>query len=369
MSLVLYRKYRPQLFSEIIGQEHIVQTLQNAVKNNMISHAYLFTGPRGSGKTTMARLLAKTINCENRKNNTAEPCNKCSSCLEIMSGKSIDLMEIDAASNRGIEEIRELREGTKFRPVKSKYKVYIIDESHQLTKEAANALLKTLEEPPDYVVFILATTETHKMIPTIISRCQKFDFRKLNISEIVKRLKIIAEKEKIKIDDSALKIVASNSGGSFRDSESLFDQILNFSKNRKEIKTEEIKDLLGLVEMNLIIEFCDLLLKNETSKAIKFINEIIEKGTDIQEFTKSLVNYLRQLLILKIVGENNADSVINGLNKEEMEKMKNQANSFSEIKIQKTVNNVLESENKMRYSSIQQLPLELAVIEITEFKG
>ena len=191
-NLVLYRKYRPQRFAEIIGQEHVVQTLSNAIVSNMISHAYIFSGPRGSGKTTIARILAKSANCRNRENSQFEPCNQCSSCLEIMQGRSLDLIEIDAASHRGIDEIRELRDGIRFSPVKEKYKVFIIDESHQLTKEAVNALLKTLEEPPSHAMFILATTEIHKMIPTIISRCQRFDFRKLTLPEITKRLEIVS---------------------------------------------------------------------------------------------------------------------------------------------------------------------------------
>ncbi len=205
MPLVLYRKYRPKSFSEIIGQEHIVQTLTNAISAGMISHAYLFSGPRGSGKTTIARLFAKAINCENKKparhneGGNFEPCNQCSICSEINQGKSLDLIEIDAASHRGIDEVRELKESIRFVPTKSKYKVYIIDESHQITKDAANALLKTLEEPPSHAIFILATTEVHKMIPTIISRCQRFDFRRLTLPEILKRLEIVSKKESVKI--------------------------------------------------------------------------------------------------------------------------------------------------------------------------
>ena len=228
-NLVLYRKYRPQTFAEIIGQEHVVQTLTNAISSGMISHAYLFAGPRGSGKTTIARLLAKAVNCENRKG--FEPCNQCSSCLEISAGRALDLIEIDAASHRGIDEMRELRDGIRFIPTKSKYKVFIIDECHQLTKEAANALLKTLEEPPGHAIFILATTEIHKMIPTIISRCQRFDFRKLTLPEIIKRLEIVSGKEKARIEKPALELIAINSGGSIRDAESLLDQVLTFSGN------------------------------------------------------------------------------------------------------------------------------------------
>ena len=255
MSLVLYRKYRPKTFSEVIGQEHIVQTLTNAISSDMVSHAYLFAGPRGSGKTSLARLLAKAVNCQNRKG--FEPCNKCSSCLEINQGRAIDLIEIDAASNRGIDEMRELRDGIKFSPTKLKYKVFIIDECHQLSREAANALLKTLEEPPSHAIFILATTQIHKMIPTIVSRTQRFDFRRLTFSEIIKKLEMIARTEKVKIEKPALELIASNSGGSLRDGESLLDQVLTYSRtlNKEKIEAGDIKQLLGLVDINLISQF------------------------------------------------------------------------------------------------------------------
>ncbi len=368
-SLVLYRKYRPQAFSEIIGQEHIVQTLTNAVSEEMVSHAYLFSGPRGSGKTTTARLLAKAVNCQNRKEKDFEPCNKCSSCLEIREGRAIDLIEIDAASNRGIDEIRDLRDGIKFAPTKSRYKVFIIDESHQLTKEAANALLKTLEEPPSHAIFILATTEIYKMIPTIISRCQRFDFRKLTVSEIVKKLKFIVQKEKVKIEERALNLIALNSEGSIRDAEGFLDQALTFSgsQRQKEIKTEDIKDLLGIVEMNLIGQFVDFLAEKNSQKAINFLNEVLEKGYDPREFAKTLINYLRQALLLKI-SANFQNPLIISLTKEEKEKLQNQINVFEEKDIQNLLNLFLEAETKMRYSSIPQLPLELAIIEAINFK-
>jgi len=360
MSLVLYRKYRPQFFSAIIGQEHVVQTLTNAISTGMISHAYLFSGPRGTGKTTIARLLAKAVNCEDQKN--YEPCNKCSSCLEIMAGRSMDLIEIDAASHRGIDEIRELRDGIRFSPTKSKYKVYIIDESHQITKEAANALLKTLEEPPAHAIFVLATTEIQKMIPTIISRCQRFDFRRLTLPEILKRLEIIAKKEGIKIEKPALEFIALNSGGSFRDAEGLLDQAITFSGPKGEIKAEEIKDLLGIIETSLISQFVDLLFKKETPKAIHFLNNTFDKGLDPQEFAKALINYLRQVLIIKINPELQ-NPVISGLTREEYQKIKEQASLVNEGDIQNIVNLFLTAENRMKYSSIPQLPLELAIIE------
>lgn len=367
MNLVLYRKYRPQVFSEIVGQEHIVKTLTNAISSGMVSHAYLFAGPRGSGKTTIARILAKALNCENRKEKEFEPCNKCNSCLETMGGRLIDLIEIDAASHRGIDEIRELKEGIRFTPIKSKYKVFIIDESHQLTKEAFNALLKTLEEPPAHAIFILATTEIHKMIPTIISRCQRFDFRKLTLPEIVKRLGSLSEKEKVKIEKPALELIALNSGGSLRDGESLLDQVLTFAGTlgkKSEIKVKDVKDLLGLVEITLVSEFCDLLLEKKIAQALQFLNEITDRGADLQEFAKSLINYLRQSLILKISGIETDNPIVTGLTKEEFQKLQNQTANFKEEELRSLLNHFLEAENKMKYSSIPQLPLELAIIEV-----
>jgi len=362
-NLVLYRKYRPQTFAEVIGQEHVVQTLTNAISSGMISHAYLFAGPRGSGKTTIARLLAKAVNCQNRKKGEAEPCNQCPSCLEIMEGRSLDLLEIDAASHRGIDEIRELRDGIKFVPTKSKYKVFILDEAHQLSKDAANALLKTLEEPPSHAIFILATTEIHKMIPTVISRCQRFDFRRLTLPEIIKRLEIIAGKEKVKVERAALELIALNSGGAIRDGEGLLDQALTFAGSRGEIKAEDIKDLLGLVEVELVAKFCDFLCQKKASEAINFLNEVTDRGADLQEFAKILINYLRQALILKITGVEEGNPIITGLTKEEFQKLQNQAANFKEEEIRNILNLFLEAENKMRYSPILQLPLELAIIE------
>ncbi len=372
MSLVLYRKYRPKTFAEIIGQEHVVKTITNAIASGSISHAYLFSGPRGSGKTTIARLLAKSSNCQNRKEGEFEPCNKCSSCTEIMENRALDLIEIDAASHRGIDEMRELRDGIKFSPTKSKYKVFIIDECHQLTKEAANALLKTLEEPPSHAIFVLATTEIHKMIPTIISRCQRFDFRKLTVPEIIKRLEILADKEGVKIEKPALELIALNSGGSIRDAESLLDQVLTFGGTigkKTDITAEDIKNLLGVVETRLIAKFTDFLSQKKPAEAIYFLNEIAEGGSDLQQFTKSLVNYLRQAFILRLAGAQATETgnpIIIGLTKEEFQKIKEQAANFKEGELRHILNLFIEAENKMKYSSIPQLPLELAIVEASE---
>lgn len=363
-NLVLYRKYRPKTFSEIIGQEHVVQTLTNAISSGAVSHAYLFSGQRGSGKTTMARLLAKAVNCENLQGRN--PCNSCSSCMEVNEGRAIDLIEVDAASNRGIDEIRELRDGIRFAPTKSKYKVFIIDEAHQLSKDAANALLKTLEEPPSHAIFILATTEIHKMIPTIISRCQRFDFRKLTIPEIVGRLGILAKNEGSPIEKPALELIALNAGGSERDAEALLDQVLAFGGKT----IEDIKGLLGMVDVNLVSQFTDFLFQKKTSEALEFLNKTIEKGADPQEFTKSLINYLRHGLILKIgstglpqAGPQLAGNVVAGLTGEEKERLCNQVAVLPETEIHHILRLFLDAQNQMKYSPIVQLPLELAIIE------
>lgn len=370
MALAIYRKYRPQTFSEIIGQEHVVQTLTNAILTGIISHAYLFSGPRGSGKTTIARLLAKSFNCSGRKEKEFEPCNNCSSCLEIAEGRSLDMIEIDAASNRRIDEMRELIEGVKYAPTKSKYKVFIIDESHQLTKEAANALLKTLEEPPAHAIFILATTELHKMIPTIVSRCQRFDFKKLTVSEIVKRLEILCKNEKSKIEKPALELIALNSGGSIRDSESLLGQVLDYSgrSEKNEIKAEDIKNLLGIIETDSVIKFCGFLTEKNASGAVTFLNEIGDRGLDMQEFAKAVVNYLRQGLVLKITGQEGVELVASGLTKEELERLKKQIAILSLDDLKRFLTLFNEAENQMKYASIIQLPLEMAVVEAIGLK-
>ncbi|MCD5396427.1 MAG: DNA polymerase III subunit gamma/tau [Candidatus Pacebacteria bacterium] len=363
--MVLYRKYRPKTFSEVIGQEHIVRTLSNAIEENLISHAYLFAGPWGSGKTTLARLFAKAINCENRKG--YEPCNECLSCREINEGRAIDLIEIDAASNRGIEEIRQLKEGAKFSPTRLKYKVFIIDEAHQLSKDAANALLKILEEPPEHVIFILATTEPQKMIPTIISRCQRFDFYKLTLPQILRKLQFICENEKIKIEDEALELIAGNSNGAMRDAESFLEQVITYAKTQKveKITQEIVKEILGLIDINIISKFLDFLIEKKPGVCVEFLNKEIEKGLNPFEFAKTLLSYLRSGLILKI-DPNLNNLLLENLTKEARDKLKQQIERLKENDLRRMLKVFLEAQNKMKYSPIPQLPLELAIVEVTE---
>ena len=362
--LALYRKYRPKTFSEIVNQKPVTQTLTNAISNGEISHAYLFSGPKGSGKTTIARLLAKSVNCLKRKKGEYEPCNQCDNCQEINQGNSIDLIEIDAASHRGIDEIRELKDGIKFVPTKSKYKVFIVDESHQLTKEAANALLKTLEEPPAHVIFVLATTEIHKMIPTIISRCQRFDFRPLKIEEIISRLEKILENEKVKSEKEALFLIAKKAEGSVRDAESLLDQIISFSGRAKIIRKEEIENLLGIIKSEIIFKFLNYLFEKDVKKTISFLNELVEKGYNIFQFLKETIDCLRTLLFLKIDPEFKDYTLI--LNDKEEEEIRNFAQKLKTEDIHKYLEKFSHAEEKMKYSSIPQLPIELAIIEICE---
>ncbi len=368
MSKVLYRKYRPKSFSDIIGQEHVVKTLRNAIKSGNVSHAYLFAGPRGTGKTTMARLLAKAVNCED--DSDSEPCNECEACKSIMMGNAVDLIEIDAASHRGIDEIRQLREGIKFSPNSLKYKVYIIDESHQLTKGAANALLKTLEEAPDHAIFVLATTEPQKMLSTIISRCQRFDFRKLNLSEIIEKLEKILKAEEVKTDQRSLEIIATAAGGSFRDAESLLDQILTFTEDK--LEEEDVKSLLGLVETQYIFKFVDLIANGKRLEAIKYLEKMYTEGVNLEEFHSSLLEYLRQLMAMSLTGadlDDEESSVISGLRvsftNEEMKKLKKQAEDLSTKQINKMLKIFLKARKRMDYSPIPQLPIEMAIVDLT----
>ncbi|NLE31144.1 DNA polymerase III subunit gamma/tau [Candidatus Dojkabacteria bacterium] len=305
MSTVLYRKYRAQIFDEIVGQEHITKILKNAVKDTQLSHAYLFVGSRGTGKTSMARILAKAVNCTKPKKD-GNPCNECENCQAITNGNFMDLIEIDAASNRGIDQIRELKERIEFAPSKGKFKIYIIDEVHMLTTEAFNALLKTLEEPPEHVIFILATTDVHKLPATILSRCQRYDFRLGNEQEIKGMLEEILKKEKLKIDQIGLDIIVRNARGSYRDALSLLDVVINSQsqgKSPKKISLDEVRAVLGIPEVYMVNDLLTALTSGDSKNSLKCIEELEQKGSNLVQFTNFTLEALREVLVSKISGE------------------------------------------------------------------
>lgn len=293
--IVTARKWRPLKFEDVVGQSHVTVTLRNAIETKRLAHAYLFSGPRGVGKTTTARLLAKVVNCSNPVNNN--PDNECEICCEINEARSFDVLEIDGASNRGVDEIRNLRESVRYAPSKGKYKVYIIDEVHMLTKEAFNALLKTLEEPPPHILFIFATTEIHKVPPTIISRCQRFDFRRITVGEIMANLKTIATEEEIDVDDDALLLIAKKGDGSLRDSQSIFDQMVSLCG--KHVTNAQIVQALNIVDEDFYFRVTDLIKTRNTKGGLELIEEIIARGFDIKEFLGGLTEHLRNILIAK----------------------------------------------------------------------
>ncbi len=350
----LYRKWRSQNFEEIVGQGFIVQTLKNAIKGGRISHAYLFSGPRGTGKTSTARIFAKALNCV--KGPTPNPCGTCDQCVKIKNGHAIDVVEIDAASNRGIDEIRDLREKVRYVPVEGKYKIYIIDEVHMLTSEAFNALLKTLEEPPQHVVFILATTEPQKVPVTISSRCQRLDFKRLSNQEIVAQLKKIADAEGVKLDDAAAPLIARNSEGSMRDAISLFDQLVSFSG--KSIKGDDVIAVLGTASTDLVFEFGSALGRGDVSKLFELVNKMGSSGRSIPQVTKDILLHLRNLMLVLL----NSESIIEE-SSEHLAKLKEQARSFTLDRIKEMMRIISRAEVDMKWHPQARLLLEVAVME------
>lgn len=359
MSKVLYRKYRPTNFSEVVGQEHIVKTLKNAVRREKIAHAYLFSGPRGIGKTTIARILAKVVNCKNPK--SGEPCNKCENCLNINDNKFLDLIEIDAATHTQVDKIRDLIEKINFSPTSGKYKVYIIDEVHMLSKGAFNALLKTLEEPPKHAIFILATTEIHKIPATIISRCQRFDFRRLKVSEIKERLEKIAKQEKVKVEKGVLDFIAINSNGGLRDSESLFGQILSLEDS--DITLKEVQTILAIADISVAVKLIELIVEKKYSEAIDYTNKITDDGYDLEQFNIFLIEYCRKLMLLKISPEIK-ENFSSEMTEEQIAELEVISQKTSVSQILGMIRAFIKSKEEIKSSIIQQLPLELAIAEI-----
>lgn len=360
--LVLYRKHRPRHFDEVVGQEHVVRAITNSIKMGKIAHAYLFSGPRGVGKTTIARLIAKGLNCEGEN----KPCNKCRACVDFNEGRAMDLIEIDAASNRGIDEIRELREGVKFVPAQGKYKTYIIDEVHMLTKEAFNALLKTLEEPPAHAVFVLATTELEKVLPTIVSRTQHYEFHRPQVGQIIERLKSIAAKEKVTLEKDAAHLVALAAEGSLRDAESILGQIM--AVQDKKITREEAEQILGLPRREAAKKMFAHIAKKETASALALVQELNEGGHDLSYFSKLLMRYFRNALFLK-TDPSLKQFIEDEMLPDEQECITAHLSAFSEGELLRGLNVIFQNMQLFKKSSMVGLPLEMTIVELTQQKN
>ncbi len=355
--LVLARKFRPQTFDDVAGQEPVVRTLSNAIGQGRIGHAFLFAGPRGVGKTSVARILAKSLNCE--KGPTATPCNVCPNCREITEGTSMDVREIDGASNRGIDEIRELRENVKFAPAASKYKIYIIDEVHMLTREAFNALLKTLEEPPGHVIFIFATTENHKVPATILSRCQCYDFRRISLGEIAANLGKVARAENIVISPTALSWIAEAGDGSMRDAQSIFDQVISYAGLN--IVDDDVEDILGLADRKYLYRLSEAVMAHNAGACLMILEEAYLAGIDMKHFYSMLLKHFRNLLLVKIAADGSSSFDIAP---EQVEKLKNQTQNISRETLQRYLDILLSEADSLRRSQEVRMKIETLLVRL-----
>ncbi len=355
---VTARKWRPMRFDDVVGQDHVTRTLKNAVREGRLAHAYLFTGQRGCGKTTVARVLAKAINCPNAKTNDYEPCNNCDVCKEITEGRSMDVSEIDGASNNGVDDVRSLRDNVKYPPLRGDYKVIIIDEVHMLSTSAFNALLKTLEEPPRHLVFIFATTEVQKVLPTILSRTQRYDFRRMQLEEIITRLRLIADTDSISIDDEALLVIAKKADGSMRDAQSIFDQVVAFCG--KNVETQRVREALNLIDTDFFFEVSDAILGRNAAKAFELSQAISSRGYDIEEFFIGLLEHFRNLLTARLTGK----STLIEVSKVHQERYLNVSTELSEgdlIRLVRLGQNALEA---LKTSQQPRIILEVALVEM-----
>ena len=356
--LVLARKWRPQVFEDVIGQRHVTQTLQNAISSKRVAHAYLFSGSRGVGKTTVARILAKALNCV--KGPAPVPCNECEVCADITASSSIDVLEIDGASNTGVENIRELRETIKYLPSKGRYRIYIIDEVHMLSNSAFNALLKTLEEPPAHAVFIFATTEPHKIPDTILSRCQRFDFKRISLKDIQNQIKHIASSEGIEINDTAVYLLARESEGSMRDSQGLLDQVVSFSGNK--VAERDIIDALGIMDRQFLFRLTDAIIRKDDTACLNLIENIYNFGYDFKRFCQDLLEQIRNLIVVKTVKESKDLLDIPDAEVAELQKLAEEV-SLSDVQIM--LNILYRSYEEIARSAMPRFVLEMAILRMT----
>ena len=360
--LPLYRKYRPQTFKDLIGQENIVKALTNAINLNKISHAYLLCGPRGTGKTTTARIIAKSLNCA--KGPTLEPCGECPSCKDIANSTPIDVIEIDAASNRKVEDARNILEKIQFVPVNGRYKIYIIDEVHMLTTEAFNTLLKTLEEPPENVIFILATTEPHKVLDTIISRCQRFDFRRITTEDIVARLQYISQQENIKITEDALYTIARSSAGGMRDSLALLDQISVLDAD-KEITADDVNEMLGRLSFETLFDLSSAVIDADTQKALTLLDSVYNKGNEPFQIITNLIQYFRNLLVVKNCTDRKIAAELTQLSEAHILQQKEQSQNIEPEQILYIIERLSFYSKEIKDTTNRYLWLELCIIELS----
>jgi DNA polymerase III subunit gamma/tau len=356
---VLARKYRPQRFSEVIGQEHVTRTLKNAIEQGRVAHGYIFSGHRGIGKTTVARILAMALNCRSTDHPIAEPCGVCESCTEIRAGNAVDVIEIDAATNRGIDEIRELREAARYRPARDRYKIWILDEAHQITDAAFNALLKTLEEPPSHVIFMLATTQPEDIPQTIRSRCQHFSFHAVRFDEIVKQLRDIAGQEKIAADDNALAMLAEAGDGSMRDALSIMDQAIACCDGR--LTADTVRQLVGAVPSEILEELMNAVARNSSEAALRQVDRLLTEGHNPAHFARQMVRFLRNATVAKVAG---ADSALLQVSSDERERVGRVADQFSEEDLARFLQIMLRTHGELGYKQEQRFHLELGLLKL-----